>query len=84
MDFEKLKAVFEKYPYIASAYLFGSYASGKFSPMSDIDIAVLLKEPYPKGRELIHTLDFFAYKIEKTLNLSTEVDLIDMNSKNYL
>ncbi|MDO9288280.1 MAG: nucleotidyltransferase domain-containing protein [Thermodesulfovibrionales bacterium] len=58
LDMEKLKDIFKDYPYIASAYLFGSYAKGRTGPMSDVDIAVLLKDNAPKGRELIHTEDY--------------------------
>jgi len=45
-NLEKLHAIFKEYPYIACAYLFGSFASGKTGPMSDMDIAILLKAPY--------------------------------------
>jgi len=38
-----LNSVCTKYPDIAFAYLFGSYASGEQTPMSDIDIAIYLK-----------------------------------------
>jgi len=55
LEMESLEDLFEDYPYIASAYLFGSYASGRTGPMSDVDIAVLLKKPYPEGRYLIHS-----------------------------
>ena len=44
---EKLRDLFEDYPYIASAYLFGTYASNKAGPMSDVDIAILLKKQCP-------------------------------------
>lgn len=54
LNLEGLKTIFKDYPYIVAAYLFGSYATGKKGSMSDVDIAVLLKEPHPKGRELIH------------------------------
>ena len=57
LDLEKLDAVFRNYSFIASAYLFGSQATGKTGPMSDVDIAILLKEPRPKGRELMHQMN---------------------------
>jgi predicted nucleotidyltransferase len=81
--FEKLKDIFSDYPYIASAYLFGSHVSGEISPESDVDIAILLKKTAPRGRELIHAEDYLAYKIAKRLEV-IEVDLIDINNKGSL
>jgi len=81
-DIEKLKDIFKNYPYIASAYLFGSYVSGKITPMSDVDIAVLLKEPYPKGRYLIHQMDYLAVKIEEVIK--KEVDIVEMNRQGLI
>ncbi len=83
LNLEKLKPIFEDYPYIAAAYLFGSYATGKISPMSDVDIAVLLKEPYPKGRELMHEISYLSYRIEKVLQAG-EVDLIELNKQGLI
>lgn len=83
MDIEKLKDIFKDYPYIASAYLFGSQASGKIGPMSDVDISVLLKDNAPKGRELIHKMDYLAYKIEEALQVK-EVDLIELNRQGLI
>ncbi|MBI5745806.1 MAG: nucleotidyltransferase domain-containing protein [Nitrospirae bacterium] len=82
-NLEKLKEIFKDYPYIASAYLFGSHASGKVSPMSDLDIAILLKDNAPKGRELIHKMDYLAYRIEETLQ-AKEVDLIELNNQGLI
>lgn len=82
LDIEKLKKIFKDYPYIASAYLFGSQALGKTGPMSDVDIAVLLREPYPKGRDLIHKMDFLAFKIETVLK--KEVDIVEMNRQGLI
>ena len=45
-DLASLQSVFASYPVIA-AYLFGSQASGATSPLSDIDIAVLLEPGTP-------------------------------------
>ena len=83
LNLEKLKEIFKDYPYIASAYLFGSHASGKVSPMSDLDIAILLKDDAPKGRELIHKMDYLAYRIEEALQ-AKEVDLIELNNQGLI
>ncbi|MBI5050895.1 MAG: nucleotidyltransferase domain-containing protein [Nitrospirae bacterium] len=82
-NFEKLKDLFKDYPYIASAYLFGSQSSGRVSPMSDVDIAILLKDNSPTGRELIHQEDYLAYTITTALGVK-EVDLIELNSQGLI
>jgi len=81
-DTEKLKNIFKDYPYIASAYLFGSRATGKTGPLSDIDIAILLKEPCPEGRDLTHKMDYLAFRIE--IILKTEVDIVEMNRQGLI
>ena len=83
LEFEKLKSIFKDYPYIASAYLFGSQASGKTGPMSDIDIAILLKDNAPKGRELIHEEDYLSHRIADALQIK-EVDLIELNRQGLI
>jgi predicted nucleotidyltransferase len=83
LDLERLGIIFKDYPYIAAAYLFGSYATGKEGPMSDVDIALLLKEPFPKGRELIHEEDYLSYRIADDLKVK-EVDLIDLNRQGLI
>jgi hypothetical protein len=80
VSIENFEAIFKKYPYIASAYLFGSHISGKVTPDSDVDISILLKNNAPKGRELLHEEDYLAYRVAKMLG-SKEVDLIDLNRK---
>lgn len=82
-NLEKLKEIFKDYPYIASAYLFGSHASGKVGPMSDLDIAILLKDNAPKGRELIHEEDYLSYRIASALK-EKEVDLIELNRQGLI
>ena len=39
-----INAVCKKYPEIAFAYIFGSYATGEQSSLSDIDIAIYLEK----------------------------------------
>ncbi len=82
LNINKLKDIFKGYPYIASAYLFGSQATGRTGPMSDVDIAVLLKEPHPKGRDLIHAMDYLAFRIEEVLK--KEVDIVELNSQGLI
>jgi uncharacterized protein len=40
-DFELLKTVFAQFPQIQAVYLFGSLASGRGRPDSDLDLAVI-------------------------------------------
>lgn len=79
-DTWKLADIFKDYSYLAAAYLFGSCAAEKAGPMSDVDIALLLKEPYPKGRELIHEEDYLSYRISKVFSIK-DIDLIDINNQ---
>ena len=83
IDTEKLKNIFKDYPYIASAYLFGSHAFGKIGPMSDVDIAILLRDNALKGRELIHEEDYLSYRIAKAIQ-AKEVDLIELNRQGLI
>ncbi len=41
---DRLKKVFIKYPQVLLAYLYGSYARGCPSPLSDVDIAILTSD----------------------------------------
>jgi len=62
-------------PDIIFAYLFGSFAKGKNFSLSDVDIAVYLKEPsdiQEKKMEILGTL----IDILQT----DEIDLVDLNS----
>ena len=79
---ERLKDILKDYPYIASAYLFGSHATGKAGAMSDVDIAILLRDDAPKGRELIHEEDYLSYRIEEALK--KEVDIVEINRQGLI
>ncbi len=49
-EIKNLIPVFEKYPEVKLAYLFGSQATGKTGPLSDYDFAVYLDEKDAKKR----------------------------------
>ena len=83
IDIEKINTLLKDYPYIAAAYLFGSLASGRTGPMSDVDIAILLKDNAPKGRELIHQEDYLSYRIADALK-AKEVDLVELNRQGLI
>ncbi len=74
--------IFKNYPYIAAAYLFGSQAAGRTGPMSDVDIAVLLKKPHPEGRHLLHQMDHLSFRIEELLK--KEVEVVEMNRQGLI
>lgn len=73
--------IFKKQPEINALYLFGSYARDKLKPLSDIDIAVLLK----RG---VGNADYWDVKL-KLLNkaiaiLGTdEIDFVVLNEAPY-
>jgi len=77
-DIDKHTSIFKGYPNIAVVYLFGSYARGKNTPNSDLDLAIIYKEGAPSGRHLIHEEDYLAYRIGDALNVK-EVDIINFN-----
>jgi len=41
LDLARLEQVFRSYPGIQAVYLFGSYATGKVQPWSDLDLAIV-------------------------------------------
>ena len=51
-DLKKLKDVFKNYSDIQAVYLFGSTATGKTNPESDLDLAILSKNPSIKEQKL--------------------------------
>lgn len=62
---------------VVACYLFGSYAEGKQTPVSDVDLAVLLDVAFPAERYFEKKLDLLSIV---TLSLKTdEVDLIILN-----
>lgn len=62
---------------VVACYLFGSYAEGKQTPASDVDLAVLLDVDFPAESYFEKKLDLLSIV---TLSLKTdEVDLIILN-----
>ncbi len=47
---EKVKEYLENHPSVRLTYIFGSHATGKTTPLSDVDIAVYLKEENEEKR----------------------------------
>jgi uncharacterized protein YutE (UPF0331/DUF86 family)/predicted nucleotidyltransferase len=69
----KVREVLERKENVIFAYVFGSYATGKYIRGSDIDIAVYTKKPL-KWRELIE----LALELEDSLGV--EVDVVDLRT----
>ena len=68
-----IKAILYHYPQ-AKIYLFGSWATGKNKPFSDIDIAIDIGEKIP-----LREMSRMAITIDN-LDLHNMVDIIDINN----
>jgi predicted nucleotidyltransferase len=72
-----LKKIFKKYKQIKAAYLFGSYAEGKESRLSDLDLGILLADD-----------NFIDIKLDILTDLANHnfchVDLIILNRASLL
>ena len=64
-DLEKILAELKSHPKVVAIYLFGSYARGEATLLSDIDIAVILKDIDPKTEGEIGSL--YSDKIDLAL-----------------
>jgi len=58
-------------------YLFGSFANGTFTKNSDIDIAILYKQPIPP-------LELFNKQNELFMIFNRDIDLIDLQNTNLV
>jgi len=64
-DLEKILAELKSHPKVVAVYLFGSYVRGEATPLSDIDIAVILKDIDPQTEGEIGSL--YSDKIDLVL-----------------
>jgi len=74
----KAQRILDENPRVIFAYLFGGLAKGRITPISDIDIAVYLKDIKDEG-------DIFDIKLELLTSLSEvlnteEIDLVVLNN----
>ncbi len=74
---EITRPIFQKYPEIELAYLFGSVVSRKGGKLSDIDIGVFLSENLPSKEILSIELNLIG-ELTSALN-SNKIDLVIMN-----
>jgi hypothetical protein len=65
-----------QYPEIIAAYLFGSVMTGKITPMSDVDIAILLEEPTPYRRELLISFEVMS-DVQKIFHRAGDVKVLN-------
>lgn len=76
---KKIALLFKAYPFIVAAYQFGSTVRGKESPLSDVDIAILVDDKRaPSDLDLLRTELLLSYELQNQLSIS-EVDLITLN-----
>lgn len=69
---EKIKPILEARPEIKLAYLYGSHAYGKPTPLSDVDIALLTED-----RAVI---PYIAAEVAKALNMPEEkISILDLD-----
>ena len=61
---------------VALAYVFGSFANGKFGPLSDLDIAILFSK-YVSSKDYLHKESLLRSEIEKMIG--AEADIINLN-----
>ena len=61
---------------VVLAYVFGSFANGKFGPLSDLDIAVLFSK-YVDSKDYLHKESLLRLEIGKMIG--AEADIINLN-----
>ncbi len=76
---ELVAQVLSNYSHVAGAYLYGSYAKNTMTPLSDIDIAVLLDEDYKPGtaNKLNFELSLESKMIQQLPGYSIEVRILN-------
>ncbi|MCJ7783282.1 MAG: nucleotidyltransferase domain-containing protein [Desulfobacterales bacterium] len=79
IDIKEISVTFRPYPFIVAAYQFGSTIRGGEGPLSDLDIAVLVRdEQTPLAVDLLRVELLLAYELQKQLHVQ-RVDLITLN-----
>lgn len=74
---KKILKVIKKYPQVQLTYLFGSHATGKTGPLSDVDIAIYVKE---KNKQKIFDLQLqILADLQKALQ-TDHIDLVMLNT----
>lgn len=79
---EQLAELFSKHKEVLLVYLFGSQATGKTTPMSDVDIAILFGESLDSAARFQLRLDLIG-KISAILSRD-DVDVADLNASSIV
>jgi hypothetical protein len=76
---DEVAPLFRAHPFIVAAYQFGSTVRGQESPLSDLDIAILVDgKRAPSAFDLLKIELILAHELQKHLGVS-EIDLISLN-----
>lgn len=78
---KKIRQLFESDGEIAALYLFGSVATGKAHPQSDIDVAILFEKRLARWESYQRREKYFALLAKE---LRTEPDVVDMEEVNLI
>jgi len=78
----RLAQTFEQHSEIVAVYLYGSYASGESGPLSDVDLAVLLKPNHSRNEMFELQLDLISQILQ--IIRGDEVDLVVLNETSPL
>lgn len=81
INIERLAEIVDRYSQITAAYLYGTAAVGKLRPNSDIDVALLLAEPYSQ-EELVKLETHVICDIEAAFH--READIKTLNQLEHL
>ena len=74
--------VFQSEPAVLAAWLFGSVARGRATPLSDVDFAVLLRADAPTGLDRFVLLDRLACSLADVLGVNErDVDVAALNEQ---
>jgi len=81
----ELSKVFRSESAVVAAWLFGSVAQGRATPLSDVDFAVLLRPNSPQGLDRFVLLDRLANALADLLGISDQsIDVIPLNDQGVL
>lgn len=79
IDIKEIPVTLRAYPFIVAAYQFGSTVRGGEGPLSDLDIAILVRdERAPSAVDLLRVELLLAHELQKQLQVQ-QVDLITLN-----
>lgn len=79
---QRISSLFQSYPEIKLAYLFGSQAKGKVGKLSDYDFAIYLKEPISPVRKF-QIIGGLTADLMQSLQ-TNDIDLVAINSVHNL